>query len=391
VAGNGAAEFVNFNLPQLSPENLKAGKYKPESVVGALDAELQSLAPVKLAVHDPPTAARSAAAAVYRSLPKKLSELGLFEGPLAKQQPAKGVELYDLNTPLFSDYAAKRRFIRLPAGTTMKYQEQGVLGFPVGTMIAKTFSYPHDMRDASRGERLLETRIELLREDGWYGVTYVWNDEQTEVELALGGSEARVSWVHSDGQPRTVDYQIPNANQCLNCHRQGEAFVPIGPTARNMNRPLPAEHTANAENQLEHFTKVGMLADMPEKSSIAARPRADDPHSGSRSDRARAWLDVNCAHCHSPGGTARTSGLDLRWDQTDLAKLGVWKNPVAAGHGSGGRKYDIVPGKPDESILVYRLESEDPTIAIPKVGRRQVQEEAVSLVREWIAGMPARE
>jgi hypothetical protein len=81
----------------------------------------------------------------------------------------------------------------------------------------------------------------------------------------------------------------------------------------------------------------------------------------------------------------------LRWDQSDLAKLGVWKNPVAAGHGSGGRKYDIVPGKPDESILVYRLESEDPSIAMPNVGRRLVQEEAVSLVRDWIAGMPARE
>ena len=102
-------------------------------------------------------------------------------------QPADGVVLYDLNTPLFTDYAAKRRYVRLPAGTQIQYREQGVLEFPVGTVIAKTFSYPHDMTDASKGERVLETRIEL-RQEGWYGVSYIWNDEQTEATVALGGT-----------------------------------------------------------------------------------------------------------------------------------------------------------------------------------------------------------
>ena len=105
------------------------------------------------------------------------------------------------------------------------------------------------------------------------------------------------------------------------------------------------------------------------------------------SGRARAWLDVNCAHCHSPGGSARTSGLDLRLAQTDPGKIGVWKTPVAAGRGSGGRDYDIVPGKPDDSILVFRLESKEPSIMMPNVARRLVPVEAVALLREWIAGM----
>jgi hypothetical protein len=76
--------------------------------------------------------------------------------------------------------------------------------------------------------------------------------------------------------------------------------------------------------------------------------------------------------------------------QDDRSKLGLWKSPIAAGHGSGGREYDIVPGKPDESILVYRLESTDPSVTMPNVAKRLVPEEAVELVREWIEGMEDR-
>lgn len=389
IADNGEAVFANFHLPELTVDNIKSGTYKYDSDPSSLGTTIEPLPPVRLMPHAPPSVSASAAVKVYRSLPKKLSELGLFTGQLAQHQPAAGVVLYDLNTPLFSDYAEKRRYIRLPKGKQIQYRDQGVLDFPEGTMIAKTFSYPHDMTDPSKGERFLETRIELLQEDGWYGVTYIWNDQQTEALLALGGSEVEVSWIHSDGKPRSTHYQIPNANQCLNCHSQDKAFVPIGPTALNLNRRYPVD--GNSQNQLEHWAQADMLNGMPEISQIASLPRFDDPHSGAVAQRARAWLDVNCAHCHNPKGTARTSGLDLRWEQTDLAKLGVWKNPVAAGHGSGGRKYDVIPGKPDESILVYRLESQDPSIMMPNVGRRLVSDEGVAIVREWIDDMPAIE
>src|SRR5690606_18162622 len=189
------------------------------------------------------------------------------------------------------------------------------------------------------------------------------------------------------------DYVIPNANQCLNCHSQDKKFVPIGPTARNLNRPAPAPGAKSdgadkaGENQLAMLAHAGMLAGLPDAEKIAALPRLDDPHSAPLDQAARAWLDVNCAHCHNPAGTARTSGLDLSWDQADPAKLGVWKAPVAAGHGSGGRKYDVIPGKPDESILLFRMDSEDPSIMMPNVGRRLVSEEAVALVQEWIEKM----
>jgi hypothetical protein len=130
-----------------------------------------------------------------------------------------------------------------------------------------------------------------------------------------------------------------------------------------------------------------MLAGAPEPTKHPLIPPFDDPSAGTLDQRARAWLEVNCAHCHNPIGSARTSGLDLRMAQTDPAKWGVGKSPVAAGKGSGGRRFDIVPGKPDESILMYRLESEDVGARMPNLARNRTYESGNALIRDWIASL----
>ena len=105
-------------------------------------------------------------------------------------------------------------------------------------------------------------------------------------------------------------------------------------------------------------------------------------------ERARIWLDINCAHCHRADGPASTSGLHLGWREMDRLKIGVEKTPVAAGRGSGNLRFGIVPGKPDESILLYRIKSNDPGVMMPELGRTQIQPEAVALIRDWISSMP---
>lgn len=402
---NGDATFVNFKFKELSPENLLGGKYSADRDIANVTGELASLPPIELVAHDAPTYVLSDAVQVYRSLPKQLSEYGLFEGPLEDHKPAEGILQYDLNVELFSDYADKVRLIKLPQDEKMEYRDSGVFEFPVGTIIAKTFAYWNDRRDATQGRRILETRIELLRDTGWYGASYVWNDEQTEATLVLGGSDTQVAWIDEEGAEQETRYQIPNANQCITCHSQDKTFVPIGPIARNLNRPF-VDHVArnqasatktqlismrqpSSTNQLEHWVSLEVLSGLPDANEkIPEWPHLSDPESGTVETRARAWLDVNCAHCHSPGGSARTSGVDLRWDQADLSKAGKWKTPVAAGPGSGGRKFTIVPGKPDESILMYRLESDDPKALMPNVGRTMVYDRGVELVRQWIASLP---
>ncbi len=316
---------------------------------------------------------------------ERLSQYGLFVGDGAAQSPAAGVIPYDLNSPLFSDYAAKYRFVKLPPGAHAAYREDEVFEFPIGTVIAKTFAYLHDARDPSQGRRLIETRILKHDADGWVGLPYIWNTAQSDAILDVAGDTVDVTWIHTDGRSRTNNYIIPNANQCKGCHKAGETMLPIGPKARHLNRDFV--YAEGPENQLDHWARAGSLAGAP---TPALAPRLavwDDATSGTLDARARAWLEINCAHCHSPSGAARNSGLDLLASQQNPTAFGIFKPPVAAGLGSGGLQYDIVPGKPDQSILAYRMASTHPGVMMPELGKRLVPQEGVALIRQWIAAM----
>lgn len=311
-----------------------------------------------------------------------------FFTDLPGQVPNDGVVAYDLSSPLFSDYAAKYRFVYVPDGMSMAWHDTESFAMPEGAVLIKTFSQLADLRDPSAGEQLLETRLLFHAADGWDVITYVWNDEQTDAVKKIAGDTIATSWIHTDGSERTNDYSVPNTNQCKNCHEELDDVVgPIGPKARHLNRDN--DYGDGPENQLQHLIDVGYLTGAPADS--ADWPAAavwDDEATGTVDERARAWLDINCAHCHNPRGAARTSGLDLLVSQDNPFDYGVCKPPVAAGAGSGGFQYNIVPGEPDESIMVFRLESTEPDILMPELGRKLVHEEAVALIRAWIAAMP---
>ncbi|MEK7833193.1 MAG: c-type cytochrome, partial [Acidobacteriota bacterium] len=110
----------------------------------------------------------------------------------------------------------------------------------------------------------------------------------------------------------------------------------------------------------------------------------DNAASGNLEARAKAYLDNNCAHCHQPGGTAEASGLHLGFTQTDLRKLGACKMPNSAGY-SGGHQYDVVPGNPAESIMIFRMKSTKAKEMMPEIGRSLSHKEGTVLVREWLA------
>jgi len=383
-----AVTFANFRVAEINPLALLTGAVKPNTEVAALAADIVPLPEVRLAPFDAPSRELPAAVRFYRGLPSSLAALDLFSGPPARQTPAAGVVPYALATELFSDHSRKRRFIRLPEGAAIAYRDAGVLEFPVGTLIAKTFSFPN--ASAEGGERHVETRIEMRTPEGWFGASYLWNDAQDDAVLCLGGRQVDVVEHAAGGSGGVLTYEIPGANQCLSCHAQVRdggrpSYEPLGPTAANMHRP--ADDAAG--DQLARLAAAGRLTGLPDGGATAALPAAFDPQAGSVADRARGWLDVNCAHCHNPAGSARTTGLDLRRTQTDPARAGVWKSPVAAGRGAGGRAYDIVPGKPDDSILVHRLETVEPAVMMPSLGRKTVHAEAVALVRAWIEHLPA--
>ena len=316
----------------------------------------------------------------------KLADYRLFTDASARHANA-GLTPYALNTPLFSDYAEKYRLLYLPPGAQARYRSSGALDLPVGATLVKTFAYPADLRRPDEQVRYLETRLLVHKRGGWAAYAYVWNAEQTEAVLKRAGKRLDVAFIDAHGQARTVDYAVPNQNQCKECHQLDKGLTPIGPKARNLNGDY--RYPEGAENQLAHWTRLGLLKGAPDPKAAPRTARWDDPAEPLEA-RARAYLDGNCAHCHNARAAASNSGLFLELEETRPAQLGVGKQPVAAGRGSGDLKVGIDPGHPDASILAYRMASTEPGVMMPELGRSITHEEGLSLIRAWIAAMPAR-
>ncbi len=321
-------------------------------------------------------------AAEERKPLSKLSEYGYFTGTLADLKPAEGVIPYGLNTALFSNYAEKARFVKVPVGKVISYNDSIALDFPEGTVLIKNFYYLNDFRNPAKGKRILETRLLVHTENGWQAWPYVWNEEQTEAYYEVAGETKQVTYVDRKGKKVKTPYLIPNKNQCKGCHSRNGKMVPLGPTARNLNGDYDYAH--GRHNQLAYWQQIGWLTDLP--NALPAMPAFDDA-TASLNLRARAYLDVNCGHCHHPLGPASTSGLYLDWQQNNPAHLGINKSPVAAGRGSGDLPFDIVPGSPQHSILLHRMKTNDPGIAMPEIGREQIHQEGVALIEAWIRSM----
>ena len=307
--------------------------------------------PLLALIAHPAMAEVNSAAILAQRPPRTLAEFGFFNG----DAPAPGVVPYVIAAPLFSDYADKDRFIYTPTPAT----GQGLLDFPVGAALVKTFRY---------GDRRVETRVLLHQAAGWRGYSYVW--EGAEARLALAGADMVLDTAHG-----AVAYHVPNANQCRACHIGADgAMAPIGPKLRNLN----------VGDQLAVLAVAGVMETAP-----ADAPATPDYRDASLPDdtRARAYLDANCGHCHAPGRPADTSGLYLNLEEGDPLRLGILKRPVAAGKATGHLQFDVVPGDPDASILLSRMVSLDPGAMMPELGRSLVDAEGAALIRAWIAGL----
>lgn len=316
---------------------------------------------------------------------EKLSDYQFFTGKLADFQPVEKVIPYQLNTPLFSDYAEKSRFIRLPDNTQAIYNEREVFELPVGTVIIKNFFYYLEAKNLSKGKKIMETRLLVRTENTWLSLPYIWNEEQTDAYYEPVGDLTTVTRKDENGKKITHNYAIPNENQCNGCHIKGGKKMPIGINARQLNGDYP--YKEGKENQLLHWKKIGILAELPDLQQVPRAAVWNDEKTGDLNARARAWLDINCGHCHNPKGPANTSGLHLDFWETDLNKLGIHKAPIAAGGGGGNLNYDIEPGNPDASILIYRMVSMKPGEMMPELGRKLTHKEGLALIREWISKM----
>lgn len=241
------------------------------------------------------------------------------------------------------------------------------------------------------GVELIETRLLIRQQDGWTPLPYVWNEDQSEAILQIQGGIRRLAGTDDTGTSHEFNYLIPNRNECGSCHitdeDDGQVRL-IGPAARQLNRPLSRTRGSQA-TQLQTWAAQGWLAGLPQDPDAIPSVPLWEPSATDRTDeRARAWLDVNCGHCHRPAGPADNSGLFLHAAETSMARLGRCKPPVAAGRGTGGNRFSLQPGAPGQSILYHRIASTEPDVMMPELGRSLIQQEALTLVGRWISEMP---
>lgn len=331
--------------------------------------------------------------------PLRLSDWQLFAVDAKQLAPSESSVVFRPNNPLFTDYAHKLRTLWIPQGLQAEIVDDEI-NYPVGSVLSKTFYYPRSSsttltKVADSGlekislsdNQLIETRLLVRKSDGWDAFPYVWNDEQTEAFLRVAGASTQISLLEN-GSTESTDftYFVPNENQCAACHttvHPDGGMHPLGAVFGQLN-VAASESDNGIASPIEQMVQHGWLSD---EQRFPRSESWQDP-AAPLEDRALSYLNMQCGHCHNPQGAADTSGLILDNSQSLAISRGVCKPPVAAGGGAGNLRYAIVPGQPEESILLYRMRSDKPDEMMPELGRSLIHSEGVDLISSWIAAMP---
>jgi uncharacterized repeat protein (TIGR03806 family) len=310
-----------------------------------------------------------------------LSDYGFFKGPMAQQRPVPGVVPYEPINTLFTDYAHKFRFVWMPADVKATYtSDHELLDFPDGTVLIKTFYY--DNVQPANARRIIETRLLFKRNGQWEFADYIWNDEQTEAVLDLDGSYTPITWIDDNGTQRSTNYRIPSEAECLTCHKASDVAVPIGPRPQNLNSDF--SYRDGVQNQLARWTAEGYLSSTRPK-KIRTVPNWKDANV-SLQDRVRAYVDINCAHCHRENSHCDYRPMRFAFHETaDPENLGVCvppDDPLLPQH-----THIVARGSVGRSLLHYRMASTDEAVRMPLLGRTLVDDQGLALMTAWISSL----
>jgi hypothetical protein len=385
----------------------------------------------------------SVASTCHSSVPPLLSQWELFSD-IRNQVPAEGVIPFEVTSPLFTDYAHKHRFVTLTKGGKIEYfNDSERWQSPVGTIYVKTFSYPPNLEDPENGglEQLVETRlmVHVAAEDDrlgcsgaescWQMHVYVYDEEMTDAVCKSGGETVSVTYTNpvkecsDDQSPCEVaedcagfvsgatcdsiqefvpDYGVPSNGACRRCHGVDPTRT-LGPSAGMLNRGNDYQGNFVA-NQIDQLYELGMLE--PEPAPYANRTTYVHPVLHTEvcqtpeciHEAARSWFDSNCSHCHAPDGEAAGTGLYLDYasmnpeDVSDerFKTWGVCRLPTSAGgvRNCPDGDVDIVPGDPNASILLCRIDSITPGEMMAPLGRSLIDVPGSDVIRNWITILP---
>jgi uncharacterized repeat protein (TIGR03806 family) len=317
---------------------------------------------------------------------QKLSDYNLFTD---SSEPRSGQRIgglsYQLNSQLFTDHARKYRYVFMPPNTQATFVDAEVLEFPVGSVFVKVFALPEDTGKPE--ENIIEVRLMIHRPSGWVGLPYVWDKQEQEGYLDFNGETVPFTMLHK-GVVYEDYYTVPTYGSCRNCHQYNGAMTLIGPKARLLNKQIVVE--GESVNQLVYWQVKGLLAEGGLPSNILEVEFAPDWRDETKNltDRAKAYLDINCAHCHRPEGSASLSGLKVEFGRKNIDHdHGVCNSA----HGWRGGGFDIWPGDSGNSSMPLRMTLSGAPDRMPPLGRSLIDEDAVELIRQWIDAMPYKE
>lgn len=295
--------------------------------------------------------------------PSLLSETGLFANT-ENMIPNPGLIPYDVNVPLWSDYAIKSRWIAIPNGQSIRFSSVDNWEFPVGTVTVKHFEI-----DLGGGQtKRLETRVFVHQNRGWNGYTYRWNESETEATLLTDTeTETLTIGANAIGGARTQDWSYPSRSQCMNCHTQAAGFS-LGPRTLQLNRNFAYQN--RTDNLLKMWGEMGILHRQVVPDEELSFPDWTDERASSE-NLARAYMDVNCAVCHQ-AGSANSMGIDLR---ANISFANMNLNPPR-----------VVPGDAANSDLVSRIGRRS-SGQMPPLGTSIVDNQAVGVITNWIDGL----
>jgi uncharacterized repeat protein (TIGR03806 family) len=315
-------------------------------------------------------------------LPPLLSQTGVFRDT-ANRIPNPGLIPYDINVAFWSDGAEKSRWIAVPG--QIVFSSAGEWRFPPGTVFVKNFDLVLDAAHPGT-ERRLETRLLVCDSSGGvYGVVYKWRPDGSDADLLAGSVAETISVKSANGQVQSQTWYYPSRQDCLTCHTAIAGGV-LGVKTRQLNRPF-AYPSGVTDNELRAWNHLGLFAPAfkdDEVRNFAALAAADDT-ARSLQDRARSYLDVNCAQCHRPGGTV--ANFDARYD-TPLDKQALIDGPVLIDQGID-RPRVISSHDIWRSIAYMRVDTVG-DIKMPPLARETIDQKGVRLLGEWINSMPGK-
>ena len=310
-------------------------------------------------------------------LPETLAETGLYED-WATKAVASDHLVFSPQYPLWTDGAAKHRWLHLPAGTWIDGSNPDAWVFPVGTKVWKEFRF----NGAPAETRMIERTAE-----GWRYASYVWRPDGSATLVPARGIMNSVEI--RDG----VRHAIPSRTDCTACHEAGPSRL-LGVSALQLSDdrdPLAphAEALPAGAVTLRTLVARGWLRNLPSAITQSA-PRIEATSPVTRA--ALGYLHGNCGMCHTGAGEMASLRFSLHYalqrQAGDLAPA-VHTSVAVPSHFKAAGRPDVVariaPGQPDASMLVARMASRHPVLQMPPLGSRLVDDDAMTLLRRWIA------